>query len=83
MTKPRLTELAKARIDSTTKQQLEQLTLAFDYQDEADTIRAALREFLENHAHALPARDIISPRKQSIRRQKSILHDTRSVAELA
>jgi hypothetical protein len=54
MTKPKLTELAKARVDPTTKQQLEQLTVAFCYQDQSDTIRAAFREFIRRHQAVLP-----------------------------
>ncbi len=61
MDKPKLSKLAKARIDPLTKQQLGQLTFAFSYQDEADTIRAAFREFIQNHREALPHQDALPP----------------------
>jgi ABC-type enterochelin transport system substrate-binding protein len=60
MTKPKLTELAKARVDPETKQNLEQLTLAFGHHDEADTVRAAFHEFIERH------RPLLVRRRQAI-----------------
>lgn len=54
MTKPKLSELAKARVDGQTKQQLEQLKIVFDHHDESDTVRAALAYFIRKHARLLP-----------------------------
>lgn len=54
MTKPRLTELLKARVDPGRKQCFELLTSSFGYTDESDTVRRACDEFIERHSELLP-----------------------------
>ena len=62
MTKPKLTELAKARVDAQTKQELEQLMGVFGFREEADIVRAAFADFINKHRNLLPRRLPIAPR---------------------
>lgn len=56
MDKPKLTELAKARIDGEMKSQLQMLGFVFRHHDESDSIRAAIAEWIEKNRRYLPRR---------------------------
>lgn len=56
MTKPKLTELAKARVDREMKRNLQMLGFVFRHQDESDTVREALADFIEKNRSRLPQR---------------------------
>lgn len=60
MTKPRLSELAKARVDRDTKRNLQMLGFVFRHQDESDTVRTALHDFIEKHRCHLPRQQAIT-----------------------
>ena len=56
MTTPKLTELAKARVDAQTKDDLEQLMSVFGFRKEADILRAVFSEFIHTHRSQLRRR---------------------------